>query len=135
MRVDMKIDCSIGEILDKMSILTIKIDKLTDDKKAANATHEYTLLCNSLKEEGLEHLLMSTKFKQLIKINKELWNIEDEIRIKEKYKEFDEKFIELARLVYIKNDERYQTKRSINEEFNSSIVEEKQYADYRKDNV
>jgi len=124
----MKIEVSNGELVDKVSILSIKLQKITSKKKLANIQKEYEILVQSFKEINISE--QDQDFKELVKINQELWTIEDQIRIKEAQKQFDETFIELARSVYHKNDQRSAVKRRINLKTNSPLIEEKEYVDY-----
>ncbi len=124
----MKIDVSIGEVVDKISILSIKLKKIKDREKLKNIRKEYGLLKDSLEEIGIK--TGSEEFKQLEEINLKLWDIEDKIRLKEAKKEFDDEFIHLARSVYFNNDKRSDIKRKINLKYGSELIEEKEYADY-----
>ncbi len=124
----MKIDISIGEVVDKITILSIKLNKIENDKKLINIRKEYDLLFNSLENSGIE--VDSASFTKLETINLKLWEIEDKIRIKEANKEFDDEFIQLARNVYINNDKRSVVKREINIKYGSNIIEEKEYVSY-----
>lgn len=124
----MKIDVSIGELIDKASILDIKIEKIKDKDKLKNIRYEYDLLLEALRKINLD--AQSPEFLELKKINLRLWNIEDKIRLKEFRNEFDEEFIQLARSVYRENDKRAEIKRAINLKFNSAIIEEKEYQKY-----
>ena len=124
----MKIEVSIGEVVDKATILRIKLSKIHDPEKLKNIQHEYDLITSSMKEAGISS--ESAEFKALLEINQTLWEIEDKIRIKEKQKAFDAEFIELARSVYLNNDRRAAIKREINLAFGSELVEEKEYVDY-----
>ena len=115
---------SLGELLDKITILEIKKEHMTN-QKLENVNKEHKFLQNVLIDQNLEvdlNLVQSLK-----EINHRLWGIEDEIRIKERNQEFDSEFIELARSVYKVNDKRAEIKRKINEKYNSELVEEKQY--------
>ena len=119
-----------GELVDKITILEIKKEFITDDNKLKNINHEYDLLMqiyidNISKTEGIANLK-----KQLKEINLELWKIEDKIRDCEREKSFTDIFIELARSVYFTNDKRSQIKLKINLLLNSKLVEEKSYKDY-----
>ena len=123
-------EISAGELLDKMSILEIKRDKVKniDDQKEINK--EYTLLkrtkdSNIIVTEKINHL-----YKEIKKVNLKLWNIEDKIRVCEKNKDFGEDFIEFARSVYITNDNRFKIKSEINKLAGSNIKEIKQYVNY-----
>lgn len=125
----MKIDASIGEVVDKLTILSIKIDKFRSPDKLANVKKEYTKLSTEIEKAGIAP--DSSEFLALKEVNQKLWNIEDAIRIKESKKEFDEEFIELARSVYFFNDERSDIKKQINRKFNSELIEEKEYVEYK----
>ena len=118
---------SIGELIDKITILEIKKNKL-QQSKLKNVLKELSFLRKLMKKNQIE--ITDDLYNQLKEINLSLWNIEDQIRIKEKNKEFDNIFIELARSVYFKNDKRAEIKKSINQLSNSEITEEKFYADY-----
>ena len=124
------IPISWGELFDKITILQIKLENLQGKNALKNVKIEYDELFkiynnNFLEDENAKRLLAKLKT-----INKSLWNIEDDIRDKERHKTFDEEFIELARSVYITNDERSRIKRKINETFGSQLIEEKSYSDY-----
>jgi len=124
------IPISWGELFDKLTILQIKLENLQDKNALKNVKIEYDELFkiynnNFLEDENAIRLLTDLK-----NINKILWNIEDDIRDKERHKTFDEEFIELARSVYITNDERSRIKRNINNTFGSQFIEEKSYSDY-----
>ena len=118
---------SIGELIDKITILEIK-QKYMTGIKLKNINKEIKLLKNILQEQNLE--IDIDLIKNLKKINKKLWEIEDNIRIKESNQEFDEEFIKLARSVYIENDKRASIKKEINQKYNSDLVEEKSYKNY-----
>ena len=118
---------SIGELVDKITILEIKKNKL-QNSKLKNVLKELSFLRKLMEKHQIE--ITDDLFTQLKEINLTLWNIEDQIRIKEKNKEFDNIFIELARSVYFKNDKRAEIKKRINRLSNSEITEEKSYAEY-----
>ena len=122
----MKIEVSIAEILDKMSILEIKMDKIKDETKLVNIRKEY----NYLKDISQQLSFNIENYNELLKINKKLWDIEDNIRDKERNKVFDKEFIELARSVYFTNDKRCEIKKQININSNSNFIEEKSYQKY-----
>lgn len=126
----MKIEVSIGEVLDKVSILEVKLQNIKDPAKRANIQKEYDILMRTLADEGIS--LVSDEYKKLKQINLTLWKIEDKIRRKEQRQEFDEEFIQLARLIYHTNDERATLKKEINLTYGSNIVEEKEYVNYKK---
>jgi len=131
----MKIEVSTGEVLDKISILELKLSHFQDENKKKNVRKELETLINSVNESQLGELLIDTEglYRKLLEVNAALWLIEDKIREKERLQEFDEEFIELARSVYIMNDDRGRIKRQINEETNSLLIEEKEYVDYTKE--
>ena len=118
---------SIGELIDKITILEIKQIYMTGIQ-LKNINKEMKLLKNILQDKNLE--INIDLIKNLKKINKKLWEIEDNIRIKEGKQEFDEEFIKLARSVYIENDKRASIKKEINQKYNSDLVEEKSYKNY-----
>ena len=118
---------SIGELVDKITILEIKKNKF-QNSKLENVLKELSFLRKLMAKHQIE--ITDNLFTQLKEINLTLWNIEDQIRIKEKNKEFDNIFIELARSVYFKNDKRAEIKKRINQLSNSEITEEKSYAEY-----
>tara|TARA_B100000073_G_scaffold265159_1_gene224786 strand:+ start:189 stop:578 length:390 start_codon:yes stop_codon:yes gene_type:complete len=128
----MKVEVSDGEILDKMSILEIKLDKIENVQKLVNIQKEYDTLKETIGEPPwYEHVFRKYGFYwQLKEINETLWEIEDEIRIKEKKQQFDDVFIKLARQVYKTNDKRAEIKKEINIHTGSNLLEEKSYEDY-----
>ena len=124
------IPISWGELFDKLTILQIKLENLQDKNALKNVKIEYDQLHIIYNKNFLENEKAKLLIINLKKINQKLWNIEDEIREKERNKTFDEEFIKLAREVYITNDQRSHIKRNINETFDSKIIEEKSYKDY-----
>ena len=127
----MKVEVSNGELLDKLTILELKMSNISDDKKLINVKKEFnelSPLAKLLFEKFKDELL--TKYKELALINSELWKIEDDIRECEKNKNFGEKFVELARAVYFTNDKRSDVKKQINILTGSGFIEEKSYEDY-----
>ena len=118
---------SIGELVDKITILEIKKNKL-QNSKLENVLKELSFLRKLMAKHQID--ITDNLFTQLKEINLKLWNIEDQIRIKEKNKEFDNIFVELARSVYFTNDKRSEIKKRINRLSNSEITEEKSYAEY-----
>ena len=124
----MKIEVSLGEVVDKLSILDIKRDKITDPEKFNNIKREYDYLSSELVQNGFYQ--DNQYYKELYEVNLELWKIEDELRELEKQKRFEGEFVELARKVYITNDKRAKIKYSINVEYKSNFIEEKSYAKY-----
>ena len=120
---------SLGELVDKISILIIKKKNISDSIKLEHVTKELDFLQKTLKQYILEDKI--NKFiQQLININSKLWKIEDDIRECERNKKFDQKFVELARSVYFTNDDRSYIKRKINDTFGSELIEEKSYNNY-----
>ena len=124
------IPISWGELFDKITILQIKLDNLQDQNALKNVKIEYDELFKIYENNFLEDANAKRLLADIKNINKILWNIEDDIRDKERQKTFDEGFIELARSVYITNDERSRIKRKINKTFGSELIEEKSYSDY-----
>jgi hypothetical protein len=125
----MKIEVSIGEIVDKLSILKIKTENINDKVKLDNVIKEYEYLLGVV-EGDLNISTDSDLYNELLSINKELWDIEDDIRDKEREKSFDDEFVSLARSVYFTNDKRADVKKRINIEYGSDFVEEKSYNKY-----
>ena len=125
-----KIPISWGELLDKITILQIKNENLTSESALENVEREFKQLGSILTKNFPANADAQQFEEELRHINQKLWDIEDKIREKEKHKSFDDEFIQLARSVYITNDERSRIKRRINETFGSELVEEKSYSDY-----
>ena len=123
----MIIECpvSLGELVDKITILKIKTQKIKDEAAVALAQAEYDELSTKLGSLGLDGI--EAYASELMEINEELWGIEDDIRLKEKEQDFGDEFISLARSVYVTNDLRFKVKNSINMSYNSSIKEVKSY--------
>ena len=119
-----------GEVLDKITILEIKSERMTDPEKVANVRVELALLQKTWSGAVTEDDVIRRLHDELKEINEALWEIEDDIRDKERVKEFDERFIELARAVYFTNDRRSEVKKKLNLHLGSQIVEEKSYQDY-----
>ena len=130
----MKIEVSNGEILDKYTILEIKLSEIKDEKKLANIQYEYNTLTPDVKQIYSnckdEHQL-TTLQNNLLEVNKKLWKIEDDIRECERANNFGQQFIDLARAVYYTNDDRSDVKKEINVLTGSDLVEEKSYEDYK----
>jgi len=128
----MKVEVSNGELLDKLSILELKLKNIKDDKKLINIKNEHgglSPLCNNLfNNYGNE---LRSLYVKLSEINAELWKIEDDIRECERNKDFGDEFVRLARAVYFTNDKRSDVKKSINLLTESGFVEEKSYEDYK----
>jgi len=120
-----KIQISTGELVDKITILEIKISKIKDEQKLKNVKKEYDILVKNIPDyKGIE------QYEPLFSVNKQLWNVEDKLRKMEKEKKFDLSFVELARKVYKLNDKRASLKREINIECGSDLIEEKDYVNY-----
>ncbi len=125
----MKVEISNGELLDKFSILEIKMGNITDPSKLANVENEYRELtsdCTNL----LRDSKISSLYSELKSINQKLWVVEDDIRDCERSKDFGPQFVSLAREVYFTNDDRARVKKEINLASGSSLVEEKSYQAY-----
>ena len=125
----MKIEVSIGEIVDKLSILQIKKDNITDEVKLENINKEYVYL-HEIVFSQLK-INYNDDYSKLLDVNKSLWIIEDKLRDKERDKSFDDDFIQLARSVYVTNDKRAEIKKEINITYGSLFVEEKSYSNYK----
>ncbi len=119
-----------GEVLDKITILEIKSERIEDPQKLTNVRTELALLRDTWAASIDEDDTIRDLHRQLREINEALWEIEDDIRDKERAKEFDERFIELARSVYFTNDRRSAVKKALNLHLGSQIIEEKSYQDY-----
>jgi len=120
---------SLGELVDKISILMIKKKNISDPKKLLFIKNELTMLESTLKKV-IKDSKINFYLDELIKINSKLWKIEDDIRDCERNKIFDQKFIDLARSIYIMNDRRSEVKLQINNNFGSKLVEVKSYEKY-----
>lgn len=124
------IPISPGELLDKITILEIKSARIESDKKKSNVNKELNLLNTVWQESVTETSEIQSLRIEMKAINETLWDIEDDIREEERSKRFGERFIELARSVYVVNDQRGEVKKRINLYLKSDIVEEKSYQDY-----
>jgi hypothetical protein len=126
----MNINCeiSLGELVDKISILKIKSEKIQDAAKLLHVKKEELILSSTLKQLQLENIQFHLD--QMIEVNLKLWKIEDDIRDLERDKDFGDAFVQLARAVYITNDERFKRKNTINTTYKSGLVEVKSYKDY-----
>jgi lipid II:glycine glycyltransferase (peptidoglycan interpeptide bridge formation enzyme) len=131
----MKIEVSNGEILDKYTILEIKLSKIKDTNKIINIKHEYTTLTPDVEriyDACKDSNQLKNLHKNLLEVNKKLWKIEDDIRECERANDFGKTFIDLARAVYYVNDDRSDVKKEINIFTGSDLVEEKSYEEYKK---
>ena len=122
-----RIPVSLGELIDKITILNIKLNHVKDKKKD-NLKNEHDLLLNELNKSSVQ--IDINFIEELHIINQKLWDLEDKIRIKEFKKDFDQEFIELARSIYKLNDNRFKKKLEINKKYKSEIIEEKIYPKY-----
>ena len=128
---EISVPVSFGELIDKITILEIKAAQIRDAAKLANVRTELDALNRTWSSNAASRTDISDARGRLKKVNEDLWDIEDRIRMKEKAQAFDAEFIELARSVYFRNDERAAVKREINQALGSRLVEEKSYQDYR----
>jgi hypothetical protein len=121
---------SLGELIDKITILEVKCERLRDPGKLAHVRDELQLLNGLWQREASPHIDVAHERAELKRINGALWEIEDAVRVKEREHAFDARFVELARSVYHTNDQRAAVKRAINLKLGSRLVEEKSYQDY-----
>jgi len=127
----MKIEVSVGEVIDKYSILKIKTEKISSSEKLKNVNNEINKLEIEIEKiKNINPIKFQEFLNELIEINTALWETEDLIRVLVQKKDFSTEFINLARSVYLQNDERYRIKNSINIFYKSGIVEEKDYVEY-----
>jgi hypothetical protein len=131
MTPDIHVPLSPGELIDKITILQIKSERMTDATKVANVRAELKILEDTWRASAHAAADIAAQWAELKRINEKLWVVEDDIRDKERAGAFDREFIELARAVYVTNDERAAVKREINIKLGSRIVEEKSYKVYR----
>ena len=129
---ELLVPISPGELIDKITILEIKSQRMTDAAKLHNVRTELTLLSETWKASPFSATDISAEWAGLRDVNAKLWDIEDRIRDKERDGLFDAEFIELARAVYVTNDERAAIKKKINTKLGSALVEEKSYATYKR---
>ena len=125
------IPISPGELLDKITILQIKAERIADPTKVSNVKTELEMLSKVWGEAVEIDAEISALTAELKSVNEALWEIEDDIRDEERGKRFGERFIELARAIYVTNDERANAKKKVNLHLNSTIIEEKSYQDYQ----
>ena len=122
----MKVEVSIGEVLDKISILAIKLDKIEDEDKLKNIQKEFISLTSQINTS----MYLDKLYMRLCQVNQKLWNVEDKLRDHDRLNNFNEDFINLARSVYKLNDERARIKKEVNIKYGSEIIEEKSYQEY-----
>ena len=127
----LSIPVSVGEIMDKITILEIKAERILDAEKLANVTAELDTLRPLVTHDALNTASIKALVAELKDINEALWDIEDNVREREYAKDFGEAFIALARAVYVTNDKRAEVKKQINLATGSTLIEEKSYEDYR----
>ena len=128
--MSIKIQISPGELIDKFTILDIKLNRIKAKEKTQNIRKEHKILKRQIEKNLPKSKRLSTLISKLKIINKTLWDIEDQIRVCERKQDFEKKFIKLARSVYQKNDLRSSYKREINTLLGSEIIEEKSYESY-----
>ena len=128
---EIQVPISPGELLDKITILQIKSERISDPAKVANVRTELEMLEKVWREAVEADAEIIALTQELKRINEALWEIEDDIRDEERNKRFGDRFIELARAVYVTNDDRANAKKKVNLHLNSTIVEEKSYQDYK----
>ena len=125
-----KIPVSVGELVDKITILEIKNKKIKDIKKLSNIKLELKLLNEFFRKKKLNTKLIKKLKNYLYNVNLKLWNVEDKLRDHEYKNKFNQNFVKLARKVYFLNDKRSKIKKDINESIGSKIIEEKSYKEY-----
>ena len=130
--MNITVEVSTGEFLDKITILEIKSERIKDADKLTNINKELEILKKTWSDSHSSETDINTLLAELKAINEALWDIEDRIRIKESQAAFDDEFIELSRSVYITNDRRSNVKRQLNQALGSNLMEEKSYADYQQ---
>ena len=128
--MSIKIQISPGELIDKFTILDIKLNRIKEQEKTQNIRKEHKILKRQIEKNLPKSKRLSALISKLKTINKTLWDIEDQIRVCERKQDFKKKFIKLARSVYQKNDLRSSYKREINKLLGSEIIEEKSYESY-----
>ena len=128
--MQLQVPVSVGEVLDKITILQIKLAHISDTKKRVNIQNELDALLPLVDGDGFTTDEMQGLMAELKSVNEALWDIEDDIREKEAAKSFDAEFIKLARAVYVTNDKRAEIKKQINLATGSALIEEKSYESY-----
>jgi hypothetical protein len=129
---ELMVPISPGELIDKITILEIKSQRMTDAAKLHNVRTELALLTDTWRASPFSATDIRAEWDGLREVNGKLWDIEDRIRDRERDGDFGAEFIELARAVYVTNDERATLKKKINTKLGSTLVEEKSYADYTR---
>jgi Family of unknown function (DUF6165) len=129
---EIKVPVSPGELLDKITILRIKSQRMSDPAKVSNVRLELRTLEATWNASAYAKIDIEADISALLRVNERLWVIEDDIRDQERAQLFDAEFIRLARAVYVENDERAAIKRRINATLGSSIIEEKSYREYKR---
>ena len=129
--MEIKGPISLGELIDKITILKIKTEKINETEKLKNISNELDKLFSLLESLQLSKEDLDKYSKQLYEVNKKLWETEDTLRALENKKNFNKDFIENARNVYKLNDERFEIKNKLNKQFSSEIIEEKSYKEYK----
>ncbi len=124
------IEIAPGELIDRLSILEIKLARIKDEAKLKNIRHEYDLTMHERRKLSSTGTELESLAAELKAVNEKIWQIEDDIRDLERNRSFGESFVALARSVYQTNDKRAELKRRINELLNSALVEEKSYTEY-----
>ena len=132
---EIRVPVSFGELIDKITILEIKAERIADPAKVENVRRELDALGGAWSQSPASATDIAELRAALKAINEKLWDIEDDIREKEHAQSFDAGFVSLARSVYFENDERARLKREINTALGSALVEEKSYRDYRADST
>ena len=131
--MSVQVEISTGELIDKISILQIKSERITDQSKLENIKIELESLLDKWENSSFSKIEIAEEIVQIREVNEKLWELEDDIRIKEARYSFDEDFVRLARSVYVTNDKRAEIKRKINEKLGSALIEEKSYSNYNKE--
>jgi len=132
MNFNLLVEISPGELLDKLTILQLKSEKIDVVEKLNNVLNERNILQETWVKSPFASFNVESQIKELYDINSVIWNLEDLLRDKERTKQFDDEFITAARSVYVSNDKRAKIKREINEILGSNVIEEKSYTDYNK---
>ena len=128
--MSIEIEISVGELLDKITILQIKLARIKAPDKLRNIRYELRVLSRKWQASAYARVDLAAEIASLKEVNERLWEIEDAIRDKERNSSFDQDFVELARSVYFNNDERARIKRAINSKTGSELIEEKSYSGY-----